>query len=380
MDYKPPPSPAQADGTTEYHVMVCDDSSVVRNIIARAIEEHPHLHVTASVSDGQLAINSLSRNPVDVIVLDLEMPTIDGMTALPKLLAIDPAVRIIIASTLSLKNADISLRALNHGAADYIPKPNTRELSGAAAFKEELVNKVIAHAQAARKAGVRRAAISMAGKKAAQASARRPEPPSVITLRPAPQNVPDIIAIGSSTGGPQALFAVIKTMGVLPQPVIITQHMPPSFTTILAEHISRQCGVDCVEAVAGQPVEAGKYYLAPGDYHMILSQRAGRSIVTLTQDPPENFCRPAVDPMLRSASAIYGRKVLAVILTGMGHDGCRGSKQIVEAGGAVIAQDEASSVVWGMPGVVAQAGLCSAILPLSEIGSYVRQLAQGNAA
>ncbi|MEC4595184.1 chemotaxis protein CheB, partial [Nitrospirillum amazonense] len=202
-----------------------------------------------------------------------------------------------------------------------------------------------------------------------------------VVLRPAPDIRPDIIAIGSSTGGPQALFEVMANFrGGLHQPIVITQHMPATFTTILAEHITRQCGIECAEAKDGEPIVGGRAYVAPGDNHFLLVSRNGVTTAQLTKDPPENFCRPAVDPMLRSIVKIYGRKVLAVILTGMGHDGRSGCDQVVQAGGMVVGQDEASSVVWGMPGAVATAGLCSSILPLKEIGPFIRKIALRTAA
>jgi two-component system, chemotaxis family, protein-glutamate methylesterase/glutaminase len=373
-----------------YRVMVVDDSSVIRGMLTRVIEENPALQVVSSVSDGQAAINALQRLPVDVIVLDIEMPIMDGLTAIPKLLEVDRAVQIIIASTLSMKNADVSLRALNLGAADYIPKPAAREISAALSFKDDLNHKIMAHAAVARKAGVR---LEKGDKSIAVARLSRDVPAAVkpdlggtksagskagaLSLRPMPTHKPALIAIGSSTGGPQALFAVIKAMGVLEQPVIITQHMPPQFTTVLAEHITKQCAVTCAEATEGMELKAGHYYLAPGDYHLILRHRVGRTVLTLGQTAHENFCRPAVDPMLRAAIAVYGAHILTVILTGMGQDGLKGSEMVVTAGGAVLAQDEASSVVWGMPAAVAKAGLCSAILPLNDIGAYVRRIALG---
>lgn len=355
--------------------MIADDSSVVRGLVTRAIESNPQIKVVTSVSDGAMAVSTLQRTPVDVVILDVEMPVMDGLTALPKLLAVDRHVRIIIASTLSLKNADISLQALNLGAADYIPKPTAREISGALSFKDDLIAKILTHGAAARRMGVRRVQESERVMRAPLP--KKADAPVALTLRPAPKERPDIIAIGSSTGGPQALMRVIKAMGTLPQPVIITQHMPPNFTTILAEHIGRQCGVTCVEARDGMELEKGVYYVAPGDHHMIIVQRIGRAVITLTQDPPENFCRPAVDPMLRSAIAAFGKKLFVVILTGMGQDGWKGCEKVVEAGGAVIAQDEATSVVWGMPAAVARAGLCSAVLPVDEIGAYARRVAEG---
>ncbi len=371
----PTTEPGSAD---VYRVMIADDSSVVRGLITRAIQENPQIQVVTSVSDGQMAINALQRTPVDVVILDVEMPVMDGLTALPKLLAVDRAVRVIIASTLSLKNAEISMRALGLGAADYIPKPTAREISGAMSFKDDLIAKILAHGQAARRAGVRSPAEKTMRPATVSRQPAAPAPgPAAIKLRPAPSFKPDLIAIGSSTGGPQALLRVIKAMGNLAQPVIITQHMPPNFTTILAEHIGRQCGVTCVEARDGMDLEGGVYYIAPGDYHLILVHRVGRTVITLTQDPPENFCRPAVDPMLRAALAVTGKNILGVILTGMGQDGWKSCEKLVAAGGAVVAQDEASSVVWGMPAAVARAGLCSAVLPLDEIGGYVRRVAQG---
>ncbi|NBC96167.1 MAG: chemotaxis response regulator protein-glutamate methylesterase, partial [Deinococcus-Thermus bacterium] len=185
----------------------------------------------------------------------------------------------------------------------------------------------------------------------------------------------------SSTGGPQALFDVVGHLAGVGLPILITQHMPATFTTILAEHLSRQCKVAASEAVDGEDLVAGRVYIAPGDWHMTVQRGTGGGpAIKLKQTPPENFCRPAVDPMLRSLVDLYGRDVLAIILTGMGHDGLAGCRQVVEAGGAVIAQDEASSVVWGMPGAVATAGLASAVLPVGEIGPSIRKTALRSAA
>ncbi len=195
-----------------------------------------------------------------------------------------------------------------------------------------------------------------------------------ISLRPAAEERPDIIAIGSSTGGPQALFTVFGDMrkgGWPSQPIVVTQHMPATFTTILAGHIERVAGVPTAEAKDGDPIRGGHIYIAPGDYHMVVETRGTEKILRLNQDPPESFCRPAVDPLFRSVAKAYGRRVLAVVLTGMGADGSKGGKIIAESGGTVIAQDEPSSVVWGMPGATAQIGACSAVLPLKDIAAYV---------
>ncbi|WP_298371592.1 chemotaxis response regulator protein-glutamate methylesterase [Azospirillum sp.] len=361
-------------------VMVVDDSAVIRGLLTRALEGDADIRVVTSVGDGQMAVNSLQRNSIDVIVLDIEMPVMDGLTAIPKLLAVAPQVKIIMASTLTLRGADVSLRCLSAGAADYIPKPtSTREIGGAEDFKRELVSKVKALGAAARRAGSRsRGEIRPLSPAYVPLSLKREQAP--ITTRPAPMGMqvkPDVIAIGSSTGGPQALFEVLSHMkGAVTQPILITQHMPATFTTILAEHITRQCGIDAKEAKDGEPVVQGRCYIAPGDFHMLVAQRGGANVISLTKDPPENFCRPAVDPMMRSILKAYGgRKILACILTGMGQDGLKGCTDVVNGGGTLIGQDEASSVVWGMPGAVAQAGICSAILPLKEIGPYIRKFA-----
>lgn len=392
---------AAPTGSEPYRVMVVDDSAVIRGLLTRSLEGDPEVKVVASVANGQMAINTLQRQTIDVIVLDIEMPVLDGLSALPHLLNIDPHVKIVMASTLTAKNADISLRALKAGAADYIPKPSsTRELTSADDFKRELTEKVKALGMAARKADPRKGTPAVAPTPGIVSTPRpaplgnvapttnftlatpiRPKPePGPITLRPLPEFRPDILAIGSSTGGPQALFEVLSHLKDVKQPILITQHMPATFTTILAEHITRQCGVQCAEAKEGEVIVGGRAYVAPGDFHMLVVQKNGQNCLTLTKDPPENFCRPAVDPMLRSIVRAYGKRVLVTILTGMGHDGQRGSEVVVAAGGAILGQDEPSSVVWGMPGAVANAGLCSAVLPLKEIGPYIRKIALRQAA
>jgi two-component system chemotaxis response regulator CheB len=189
---------------------------------------------------------------------------------------------------------------------------------------------------------------------------------------------PAVIAIGSSTGGPQALFTVLSSLPpTVKQPILITQHMPPTFTTILAQHLARIGNRPAGEGVDGEPVVPGRIYLAPGDFHMKVEARGAGRVIRLLKDPPENFCRPAVDPMLRSLSDVYGAAVLCVILTGMGSDGAKGGAVVTGAGGTVVAQDEASSVVWGMPGAAAAAGICSAILPVADIATHVARLAGG---
>lgn len=367
-----------------YRVMVVDDSAVIRGLLTRALEGDPDLRVVASVGDGQMAVNALQRQAVDVIVLDIEMPVMDGLTAIPKLIAIDPLVKIIMASTLTQRGAEISIKALQAGAADYVAKPtSTRELSAADQFKRDLTAKVKVLAASARRAGSRNRPGVRADRPAATVPPiRRPAQPAPVTLRPMPPLFhPDVIAIGSSTGGPQALFEVLSHLKDGPsQPILVTQHMPATFTTILAEHITRQCGIPCAEAKDGEPLTGRRIFLAPGDFHMVLVQRGTTVTLSINKEPPENFCRPSVDPMMRSIARIFGRRTLSVILTGMGQDGMRGCMEVAEAGGVVVAQDEPTSVVWGMPGAVAHAGVANTVLPLKEIGPVIRRFSTRTAA
>lgn len=380
--------PSKPDRAADpFRVMLVDDSAVIRGLFARTLETDPEIEIVASVSDGQMALSTLEKNvgKIEVVVLDIEMPRMDGLTALPKLIEVDRDVAVVMASTLTERNAEISLRALALGAKDYIPKPSsTRELTGAEEFKRELTAKVKTFGGNRRsKRGERMPAkrAFSAERRTAATAAAAPASGTEVTLRPVGREMPQVIAIGSSTGGPQALF---KLLGDLPKtlrlPVLLTQHMPPTFTTILAEHIRRSTGWDCVEASDGMPVNAGRVHLARGDHHMRVTGTPSSAVLRLDQGPPENFCRPAVDPMLRSIIEVWGGRALAVILTGMGHDGQKGCAGLVEAGGTVVAQDEATSVVWGMPGAVARAGLCSAVLPLADIAAWVQKQTMRRAA
>ncbi|MDD3028982.1 MAG: chemotaxis response regulator protein-glutamate methylesterase [Alphaproteobacteria bacterium] len=358
-------------------VIVVDDSLVIRGFITRALSHEAGFDVVGTAANGKAAIDVLARTPADVVILDIEMPVMDGLTAIPKLKEIDPAVQIIMASTLTQKNAEISMKALSLGATDYLPKPSAREMAVPNAFLHDLREKVKTLGIRAWRNNVRKTPF----RKTVVADAAPVEKKAFSLRAMTPHFKPEIIAIGSSTGGPQALFSVIRAMGKeLLQPVVITQHMPPSFTTILASHIARECGVSCEEAKEGMPLQPGHYYVAPGDFHLLVTKKLSGPMVELAQTPAENYCRPAVDPMLRSLVGVYGSRILVVILTGMGQDGMKGSEDVVRAGGAVLAQNEATSVVWGMPGAVAMAGLCSAVLPVGEIGPVVKRIAiQGGA-
>jgi two-component system chemotaxis response regulator CheB len=387
-----PAAPAAAQDPIR--VMIVDDAVVVRGLVSRWIDEEPDLKTVASVRTGRDAVDQLLRVNPDVVVLDIDMPDLDGLSALPLLLEKKRDLTVIMASTLTRRNAEVSLKALSLGAADYIPKPATnREVTTSATFRRELIEKV-RQLGARRKRGFTstpaepRARQPFAVPSAPGTQPRQKfsvaEPRTValqpgapdIKLRPFSPLLPRVLLIGSSTGGPQALTGLVERIKPVygRAPVLITQHMPPTFTTILAEHLARASGQTAHEAIDGEPVLPGTIYLAPGGKHMTVVKRNNQPAISLNEGPMVNFCRPAVDPLFASAAQVWGSAILAVVLTGMGSDGTRGAEDIVAAGGSVIAQDEATSVVWGMPGAAAHAGVCAAVLPLDQIGpKIVRQ-------
>jgi two-component system, chemotaxis family, protein-glutamate methylesterase/glutaminase len=383
------PTPRPASGDEPIRVMVVDDAVVVRGLLARWIEAEAGLQIVGSMRSGREAIEQLERTNPDVVVLDVDMPDTDGITALPRLLEKKRDLVVIMASTLTRRNAEISLRALALGAADYIPKPETtREITTSGAFRRELIDKIKALGSRRRRNAHQAQAAARTIERPGEPALQQVASPSLapasdqpgLKLRPFSLTPPRVLLIGSSTGGPQALSNLLgRIIGVIDQaPILVVQHMPPTFTTILGEHLSRSSGRPAGEAVDGQEVRAGQIYIAPGGRHMRLTRRDGLPIIRLDDGPLVNFCRPAVDPMFSSAAAVWGTKNLAIVLTGMGSDGARGAAAVVAAGGAVIAQDEESSVVWGMPGATANAGLCSAVLSLEQIAPKVIRLFSGD--
>jgi two-component system chemotaxis response regulator CheB len=362
--------------------MVVDDAVVVRGLVSRWVDGEPDMKVVSSLRTGREAVDQVERVDPDVVILDVEMPVLDGIAALPLLLEKKRDLVVIMASTLTRRNAEVSLKALSLGAADYVPKPETnREVTTSATFRRDLIEKI-------RQLGTRRRRGPIAPRAPTPAPAARADEhrrlgeaaDAQIKLRPFSTAAPRVLLVGSSTGGPQALTALVGQLnGVIDHaPVLITQHMPPTFTTILAEHLARASGRPAREGAHGEQVLAGNIYLAPGGRHMRVVRRDGNAVIALDDGPLVNFCRPAVDPLFTSAAAIWGPSILAVILTGMGSDGTRGAADLVAAGGSVIAQDEATSVVWGMPGSAAHAGVCSAVLPLDQIAPKVTRLFAGD--
>ncbi len=351
--------------TAPVRVLVCDDSFTIRSAISRILRSDPRIEVAGVAADGEKAAEILKRGGIDVVVLDVEMPVMDGLTALPLLLRIDPSVRVIMASALTTLGGAIAMQALQAGAADYVPKPAARQTED---FAREILAKVKGQARLRRHGGSH-------GARPPAASGSAGASASGIALRPASSRPPLLLAVGSSTGGPQALFSLFRALTrPLPVPIIVTQHMPPLFTRSLAEHINRLGARCCQEAGENEPLLPDRILIAPGDRHLTIQATEQGLRTRLSDDAPENSCRPAVDTMLRSASTACAGRVLAIILTGMGQDGLRGSRTLLEAGGCILAQDEASSVVWGMPGAVARAGLCHAVMPIEELAAKVMQM------
>ncbi|MFC3992122.1 protein-glutamate methylesterase/protein-glutamine glutaminase [Actinoplanes siamensis] len=366
-------------------VLVVDDSVVVRRLIVDALGEAPGIQVVGTAANGLLAQAKIDQLKPDVVTMDIEMPEMNGIEAVRELRKRHAVLPVIMFSTLSAAGASATLEALSAGATDYVTKPSNvgSVKESIAAVREQLVPKIQALGgrrrppAAAPPGGQVPAAGARPGALPARpglppASAARPATVGPAPVRPATrrgtQGRIDILAIGSSTGGPDALTKVLLGLPAdLPVPVVITQHMPPVFTKMFAERLDRSTPLRVVEAGDGMELAAGTVYIAPGDRHLIFNRRGTATLTQLSNAPQENSCRPAVDVMFRSVAALYGGTAFAAVLTGMGQDGRGGAKVLRDAGAEILAQDEASSVVWGMPGAVAGAGLADEILPLDRI-------------
>lgn len=342
---------------TTVKVLVVDDSALSRKLISDALTDEGEAEVVAAASNGRLALERLRQGPVDIVTLDLEMPEMDGLATLKAIREQYPKLPVIMVSAYTEKGAKQTFDALSLGANDYITKPQSQKDFEAARLKvkQELLTKI--------RALVNLGACSTSQKKS-----------SPIPLQAASRSYAkvQVVAIGSSTGGPNALADLLSAFPLdFNLPILVTQHMPPMFTRMLAERLNQICALPVVEATDGQKIEAGNVYLAPGGFHMLVKRSNAEHHISLTEDPPENCCRPAVDPMFRSIVSSFGSGTLGVILTGMGQDGLEGCRVIRANGGQVVVQNEETSVVWGMPGVVAQSGLADIILPINSISAEI---------
>lgn len=375
-------------GGGKIRVLVVDDSVVVRRLITNTLGSESDLEVAGVAANGRLALDRVGQLKPDVVTLDIEMPEMDGLATLRELRKDHPRLPVIMFSTLTERGAAATIDALSLGATDYVTKPANCGSVGASvqALREELIPKLKAVVHARRRSAL--PGLVPAG--AMPGAARRPVVttpalPSAHTLalgsRPAARPaiwkpLAQAVVVGVSTGGPNALAALISQLPAdFPLPVLVVQHMPPMFTRLLASRLSAVSKLTVTEAQEGEAVRAGCVYIAPGDFHMEVCRQGFQAVIRLHQQAAENSCRPAVDVLFRSARQCYAGAVLAVVLTGMGEDGLRGTRILKEAGATVLAQDEASSVVWGMPGFIVREGLADQVLPIECMAPAIHALA-----
>lgn len=356
-------------------VLVVDDSVVIRRMVSDVLAGEPDIEVAGAAADGRIALQKIEQVNPDILTLDVEMPVMDGLETLRQLRKTHRRLPVIMFSTLTERGASATMDALALGASDYVTKPANVGSAAAALEKirAELIPKIRAHGPQPANSAAR--PFTLTPEQMAQL------PFSVSAPRPATSRV-EVVAIGTSTGGPNALGDLVPLLPPnFPVPVVIVQHMPPIFTKFLADRLSSKSQITVVEASNHEELLPGNAYIAPGDFHMMVERSKDGVRIRTQQEQPENSCRPAVDVLFRSVAEVYRGDALAVIMTGMGQDGLRGCGRIREAGGQILAQDEATSVVWGMPGYVANAGLADGVLPLGLIaGEIVRRVAVGRVA
>ncbi|MBM3756324.1 MAG: chemotaxis response regulator protein-glutamate methylesterase [Acidobacteria bacterium] len=352
------------DASPKIRVLVVDDSVVIRRILVDALASEPLVEVVGTAANGALAIERVKALRPDLVTLDIEMPEMDGISALREIKKLNRRIRVIMCSTLTERGAAVTMDALAAGADDYITKSsNNYGDAGLAGLKAPLLAKV-------------RQFFPESARPAKVAGGVKEAAPRVAAAPRAVQKRPQAIVIGVSTGGPNALATVIPALPAdLRLPVLIVQHMPPMFTRLLAERLNGASKLNVVEAAEGMTVERGTVYIAPGDFHMTVQREAGRVAIKLNKDPMENSCRPAVDVLFRSAASVYDGATVAVILTGMGQDGHKGVRQLRSMGATVIAQDEATSVAWGMPGYVVRDGLADHVCALNAVAPEIARQA-----
>jgi two-component system, chemotaxis family, protein-glutamate methylesterase/glutaminase len=356
-------------GIEKKRVLLVDDAVVVRKTLSDSIARDPDLEVAGTAVNGRVALAKFSALKPDIVLLDIEMPEMDGLQAVRELRKIDRRVPIIMFSTLTERGASATLDALALGATDYVTKPSNADL---AAMSEVISRELIPRIRA-----FCRLPEAQSSFLAAKSQALAPPVPTRPSL-PLPVHV---VAIGVSTGGPDALARVLPCLPAdMRVPVVIAQHMPPMFTALLATRLTAKSSMPVRECVSGEPLMPGCAVIAPGDFHMVVNQEDGVVRLRTHQGPKENFCRPSVDVLFRSIAQVYGGRALAVVLTGMGQDGMKGCEMLRGQGARIYVQDEASSVVWGMPGFIARSGLADKILPLEQIGAEIVRATTGSLA
>ncbi|MGA1986442.1 MAG: chemotaxis response regulator protein-glutamate methylesterase [Candidatus Sulfotelmatobacter sp.] len=344
-------------------VLLVDDSVVVRKALSLAIAQDPDLEVAGTAVNGRVALANFPSLKPDIVLLDFEMPEMDGLATVRELRKIDPRVPIIMFSWLTERGAAVTLEALSLGATDYVTKPSNSDMAATVeAISRELIPKIRALCH-----------LSEAHNRLAPAATTALNAPPLTNPHRRPLLFPvQVVAIGVSTGGPDALARLLPVLPAnLPVPIVIAQHMPPIFTSLLAARLAAKSPLPVRECVSGEPLTPGCAVIAPGDSHMVVSQENGILLLKTHQGPKENFCRPSVDVLFHSVASVFGSRALAVVLTGMGQDGLKGCEALRRSGARIYVQDEASSVVWGMPGFVARSGLADKILPLDQIGAEI---------
>jgi two-component system, chemotaxis family, protein-glutamate methylesterase/glutaminase len=353
---------------TRIRILIVDDSVVIRKVLSDTLSADRRLEVVGVASDGRIALAKLPLLKPDVITLDIEMPVMNGLETLAEIRKLHPKLPVIMFSTLTEHGAAATLDALSLGASDYATKPSNTGSAAVAIerIRAELIPKIKALCGEA----IPLKLLPLAGTRA-PAKARARTNPRI-----------EILAIGTSTGGPNALAEVLPRIpSDFPVPIVVVQHMPPIFTRLLAERLASRSAIPIEEGVAGTVLSPGRAWIAPGNFHMQVTHAGTQRRLGLNQAPPENSCRPAVDVLFRSVASVYGANVLGVVMTGMGSDGVLGAQEIRDAGGNIIIQDEASSVVWGMPGLVHASGLDEAAYPLDQLAAEItRRVTQSRSA
>jgi two-component system, chemotaxis family, protein-glutamate methylesterase/glutaminase len=351
-------------------VLIVDDAVVVRRIVSDVLSGDPALEVAGTAANGHIALAKIEQLKPDIVTMDMEMPEMDGVQTLKAIRKTYPQLPVIMFSTLTERGGLATLEALSLGASDYVTKPaNVGSVSLAIQrVQEELIPKIKAlcpHIGTSTIPTPVRPSIH----RAVNSSNGKYESPSIPGSRVQPV---EILAIGISTGGPNALAELVAALPAdFPVPILIVQHMPPLFTRLLAERLGAKSSLKIAECIAGEAIEPGQVWIAPGGSHMTVEREGLKVRLRTNQDPPENSCRPAVDVLFRSVAQVYGAGVLAAVLTGMGQDGLRGCEMIHDVRGQILVQDESTSVVWGMPGAVAHAGLAQKVLPLDQLAPEI---------